>query len=205
MITKLLNTIKSAPRKNKYRVLFPVEGKFGEHLSVLCNTTSIPFKQITPMEMTLKGRKFLMKGESSVDGNWEATFYNDSDFEILKYIYNWILLIHNNDIRDDYISFGLNALGLPSENDLRSFKNDLSETMNRINDLINNPLKVFEINRKPLYQKDIIIQQLDENGEKIFETILLGAFPIAISPLDFDSSSSDASTITITFAYSDVR
>jgi hypothetical protein len=73
-----------------------------------------------------------------------------------------------------------------------------------IKDIIKNPTSLLNSGTNT-YQKDIKIEQLDNDGNVTFYSTLIGAFPINISTVELNDSNSEISETTITFAFSDIE
>lgn len=197
MINDLLSTIRSGARKNKYRLFLPVDGELGKDMDVLCHASSIPGRTITPTEVIIKGHKCQLLGETSLDGVWEATFYNTEGMEARHYFLNWMNDIHSNDLNAnvDYNPSAIAATIL-----------DVTRSFGKIKSIISDPVGEFfgTATHSPKYQRDIRIHQLDYNGNSSFGVKLIGAFPTSVGAIDLDDSSGELSTTTVVFSYSDI-
>ena len=205
-INDLISAVKTGLRKNKYRVLFPVDGQASSKMDVLCHTTTLPGRTLTPTEVIIKGKKVQIAGETSLEGTWEATFYNNREMEVRRYFTKWMEDIHSLGIADPNDGlFGLSGIN----NFISRVKDTISDVKNsveKIGDIINDPLgALFDDSNLPLYQRDITIQQLGNSDLDIpYQVTLIGAFPITIDAIDYDDSSGEVSTTTVTFSYTDI-
>ena len=66
--------------------------------------------------------------------------------------------------------------------------------------------EVFNINsyRRPWYMTEIVIEQLDHNGNTVSRTILHNAFISNVGPIDYSDEVGEVSTSSITFTYSGI-
>ena len=198
-INELVNVLKSGSRTNKYRILIPSDES--RTLDIICHSTSIPGRIITPVDVVIKGKKTQIVGESSLSGSWTATFYNDSQMSARKFFTEWIENLHSLDLN---VNSGLfKSVG----DTVRTINSNISSLKNAVNDIKNGNIAdiILERSQSPYYQKDITIQQLDGDGNPIFEVLITGAFPINIEDIQLDSSNSEISSTSITFAYTDVK
>jgi hypothetical protein len=56
----------------------------------------------------------------------------------------------------------------------------------------------------PWYQQEVIIQQLDNNGQPIAEAVLHNCFVTSVGEIEYSDESGDISTTTVTFSYSGI-
>lgn len=91
-INETLNIVKAGSRSNKYSVLYPV---FGNELDIICNATSSPGREISTVEVYVKGRKIQYAGEMADDGTWTMTIYNTPDLLHRRFFLKMIGGIHN--------------------------------------------------------------------------------------------------------------
>jgi len=200
MISEILDVVKSGARKNKYRVTVPTAGGLSRDIDILCHTTSLPGKTLTPTEMIVKGRKALIRGEMSFDGSWEMTIYNTEDMEARNYFLEWIDEVMNTNMDAQGLLGGLSVGGVSISEVSRA----ISGVGDILTNLSENPLSILG-GLQPSYQRDIKIEQLDYEGDTQAEATLIGAFPTSIGQVDYDDSTGEISTTTITFAYTDVQ
>jgi len=200
MITELLNSVASGARKNKYRVLLPVDGSLGKEMDILIHTTTLPGRTLTPVETVIKGHKVQLAGETSLESTWEATFYNTESLDARNHFIKWMTQVHNNDVDTSMPASGV--LG-----DIEGFVNDASAAVETTTALINDPLGTLfgGGGGSASYQKDITIQQLNYAGEKVAEVKLIGAFPTSVSALDYDDSTGEISTTSVIFNYTNIE
>lgn len=197
MINSLLTTVRSGARNNKYKVFIPVSSDSGRNMDVLCHATTLPGRIITPTEVIIKGHKCFLAGETSLDGVWEATFYNTEDMEERKYFINWMREIHEN---------SLPSTTQKDENSLMKIKSDIDKSFGILKNIISDPFKLFLDAGAimPYYQREIQIHQLDNNGNTSSFVSLIGAFPTSVSSIEYVDSAGEVSTTTITFNYNDI-
>jgi hypothetical protein len=192
MVNELVNIIKSGARTNKYRVTIPIiESEFSKDFDLTVFSTSFPSKTIVPVEVMIKGRKVQMRGETSLENTWDVTFYNTDNLEARKVILDWMNQIHRN------------KWDINQQNFLTDTLDSIKNVWDRVENIIEDPLNFFE-GGYIHYQRDIIVEQLDQNGDPIFGTVLIGAFPINVSTVELDDSISDISKTTVTFAFNDI-
>lgn len=198
MISELLSVIESGARKNKYRVTVSTLNGIDNDINTLCHAASLPGRNLTPTEVTVKGRKAQLRGETSYDGTWEMTIYNTENMEARDYFINWMVEVHNTNMNPDGFlgNFSVNGVSL---NQVASAVNSIS---NRVNNFVSNP---FGFGIAAPYQRDIKIEQLDNKGKETYEMYLRGAFPTSVGAVDYDDQAGEISTTTITFAYTDIE
>jgi hypothetical protein len=188
MIHELVNTLKEGARTNKYRLNLytPIADSIEQkELDILVTSTTMPSKTITPVEVFLKGKKVQIRGETNIENTWDVTVYNTSDMKIRENMLRWMDIVHYNKWK------GTPATGIKS-------------MVSGIKDVIKNPTSLLNSGTNT-YQKDIKIEQLDNDGNVTFYSTLIGAFPINISTVELNDSNSEISETTITFAFSDIE
>jgi hypothetical protein len=191
MISDLLSVLKEGARNNKYRVTVPnLLGDGGRTLDLLSTSASLPSKTITPVEVYIKGRKVQIRGETNLQNTWTVTFYNDTKMRERNNIIRWMNQIHSN--KWDANISNLQRAMAGFEGIIRGVKN-----------VLNNPLSL--LNSQASYSSDIIIEQLDANGDSVYTVTLVGAFPVEVSPVDFVAENGNVSTTTVTFAFTDIE
>ena len=200
VINNLINTLKNGARSNKYRVIIP-SSEMSRSLDVMCHTAALPGRIITPVDVVIKGKKTQIVGETSLSGSWTATFYNDSGMVARKYFTQWIEDMHSLNIRNE--NTAMNNLGNAAAGVLSEI-NSLKDAVKEVKAIANDPLQLLLSGNAPDYQKDIKVQQLDGEGNVIFEVTISGAFPINIEDVQLDDSTSEISSTAVTFAYSDI-
>jgi hypothetical protein len=129
----------------------------GRDLSLLCESTMIPGKQITTVEYALYGHS------TKIPTN---------------FIQEDVTCVFN--ITNDYY-----------------VKTVFDRWQNKVIDT-----KTYLLNYDKEYRLDIIIQQLDEKDKVIFETKLLGAYPISVQQIMLDNGADGATQkLSVTFSY----
>jgi len=208
-IGELLSNIRSGARSNKYRVLIPTnDNNLSRNMDILCNASNIPGRAITPIDITIKGKKTQIAGETSLEGTWSATFYNTNSMGIRIYFDNWIQDIHNLNVPEIQNNglLGLEALNT-AVRDVNSAINSFQRNVDRVSGVIKDPLGTLfgSGNVTPFYQRDITIQQLGTSDDDVpFDVTLLGAFPLSISSTEVSDNGEGISETEVTFAYSDI-
>jgi len=99
-IASLTKVLQSGARNNKYRIIHP---DFGEELDILCKASSMPGREISTVDIIVKGRKFQMAGDTADEGTWTFETYNTEDFLIRDYFSKMLYNIHSPHA-PDYIS-----------------------------------------------------------------------------------------------------
>jgi len=210
-INELLAVVSSGARRNKYRVLIPVtdDSNLSRNMDILCHSASIPGRALTPVDVIVKGRKAQLVGETSLESTWEAIFYNTTNMEVRDYFLDWMEDMHSLKTPDD--DNGGGVLGLDNLNKIvkagRGIAADATAALDQINGLIDDPINALfgDPSYTPEYQREITIQQLGSgNSNDTYQVNLIGAFPINIATVEFDDSTAEISTTTVTFAYSDI-
>jgi hypothetical protein len=192
MINQILDIVKSGARTNKYKITIPVvEAEYIRDFDFTIQSSSLPSRTITPVEVYVKGRKTQLRGETNLENTWDITFYNTDNMEARQVILDWMEEVHKN-------QYNMNNRGLISQgiNAIKSIGKGIGE-------LIDNPLSIFD-QGVISYQKDITIEQLDGKGDTMFTVTLVGAFPINVSSVELDDSVSDISKTSVTFAFTDI-
>jgi len=206
-ITDLIITANSGARKNKYRVLLPT-GELASNMDILCHSTSIPGRILTPVDVMIKGKKTQIVGETALDGNWEATFYNTKDMKVRNYFTEWMEEMHTLQMPTDPNNgvFGLEAIN-SSIASVKKVIADVENGINKVQSFIDDPINsLFGSSDSPDYQRNIVIQQLGSSDLDIsYEVTLIGAFPISIDNIDLDDSTAEISTTTVSFVYTDIK
>ena len=197
-ISELLNIVKSGARSNKYRLHLPVSN--GKDFDILCTTASLPGRNITPTEVWVKGKRAMISGETTWQSTWQLSFYNDENFIARYYFWIWMNIIHNpaefsalNFENSDLFDF----IGLSTGNDIyRDIKESISE---------NFQIKNISDVTKNNYQKDLIIEQLDFNGDAIHSYRIIGAFPTNVDDVQLHDQEGDVSQTSVTISYSNIE
>ena len=196
MITDLLNVLDSGARSNKYKVYIPMFDELGTDLDLLVQTASLPGKNLTPTEVVIKGRKCMLRGDMSFDGSWTMTFLNTEDMKARLYFLKWIDEISNTNMNTQGILGGLNVSGISVY--------DIANTINIGEQIAGNPLSLLG-GIQPTYQKDIKIEQLNSSGGGEMAVRLIGAFPVTVSPIEYNEVLGEVSSTSITFSYTDIE
>jgi hypothetical protein len=55
------------------------------------------------------------------------------------------------------------------------------------------------------YQKDIVVEQLDENGNGVHAYRLIGAYPVNVDDVQLNDSEGEVSQTNVTFAYTNIE
>jgi hypothetical protein len=188
MITDLISTLNQGARGNKYRVIIPLSES--KDLDILVKETTFPSKTITPVDIIIRGRKASLRGETNIENTWDITFYNKKDMFERKLLLDWLELVHTNQWN-------------PDAGYLENILSGADSIISGVNNAISNPLSLIS-GGLSTYQKDIIIEQLDADGNVTFSTTLIGAFPINISNINLTNEISEISTTSVTFAFTDL-
>ena len=199
-VSDILDVVKSGARKNKYRVTVPILGSLSNDIDILCHTATLPAKTLTPTELIMKGRKYMLRGEMTFDSSWEMTIYNTEDMQARKYFLQWIEDVMNTSMDAQGLLGGLSVGGISLGEASRAITGAVSIASN----LGENPLSLLG-GLQADYQRDIRVEQLNSNGEVEAQAILIGAFPTSVGAVDYDDSTGEVSTCTITFAYTDIQ
>ena len=200
MISTLLNTLQTGARANKYRVLVPMFNSLGEEIDILCQTASLPGKTLTPTEVILKGRKYLLRGEMSFDGSWEMTIVNTEDMEARNYFIDWMDEVHSTNMDSSGLLGNLTVAGVGLSEASRA----IGGAIDTISNIVSNPMSLLG-GIQASYQRDIKIEQLDHQGAVKSAVRLIGAFPTSVSAVEYNDATGEVSTTTITFAYTDIQ
>jgi len=200
-IKNLINTLKSGARSNKYRLLVPTI-EISRSLDVMCHAAALPGRVITPVDVTIKGKKTQIIGETSLSGSWTVEFYNDSEMVARRYFTQWMEDMHSLTLKnqgDGYFK-KLDTLSGLVLNEINSLKDAVKE----VKAIVKDPTQLLLSGVAPEYQKDIKIQQLGNSENVILEATIIGAFPINVEDIQLDDSTSEISSTSVTFAFSDV-
>lgn len=170
-------------------------------MDIICHSASLPGRVITPVDITLKGKKTQIVGETDLSNSWTATFYNDSEMKIRKYFTRWIESLHSLEYESGSGLFpSLGGIARAIKSNVRSLQRTVNSLKNNsLTNILNGQVEI------PYYQKDIIVQQLNGNNEPIFEVTILGAFPINIEDIALDSTNSELSSTSVTFSFTDIK
>jgi len=199
MINLLYNTVFSGARTNKYRIIIPLTPKslgtndLSRDINTLCQSTSMPGKAVTATEAFVKGRKVMLRGETSLDSTWTTTILNTSDMIIRTELLQWMHEVHKN----QWVPGGEDGL-------INDLAQGAKSVISGISNIVNDPMKFFT-DSGVRYQKDVTIEQLNEKGEVEFTTTLIGAFPTDVSTVDLEDGTGDISKTVVTFTFNDIR
>ena len=91
-IQETLGLIQAGARSNKYRILYPI---FSKDIDIICNASSTPGREVSTVDVFVKGRRYQLAGEMSDDGTWEMTIYNTPDLLHRRFFLKMIGGIHN--------------------------------------------------------------------------------------------------------------
>ena len=192
MIYKLMDTIKAGARTNKFRVTIPLISDLdSENFDIVVESTTLPSKTIVPTELTVRGRKVQMRGETSLENTWDVTFYNTEDMFCRYQMLLWMNLVHQNSWN-------------PSSGSISNILSGVDSVISGVSNLIQNPMSLFDAGSIK-YQRDIFVEQLDHEGKATFKTILVGAFPINVSNVELNNATGDVSKTSVTFAFTDLK
>lgn len=206
-INELVNSIGSGARNNKFRVMIPV-GDNGQTFDILCTGASLVGNTIVPVDIICKGRKYQMRGEVSYDGSWNAEIYNTNNMSERDFLLSWMNEVHNHKVYREGLLGSLNIAGVNIGNALAGVSAGINQAVNLAK---TNPLSLVGsvINGPgayPPYMRNIRVQMLDNNDEKVIsEVLLMGVFPKEVGAIDLTSEVGEVSKTTIVFAYSDVQ
>jgi|TARA_B100001996_G_scaffold369436_1_gene342855 hypothetical protein len=97
-------------RSNSFRVTITPPAGIATGIDVrrtsfLCKATTTPEITLGELELAYRGRKIMVAGDRDTTGDWETTFYADTDMMILNAIQRW-----NNGINDFDTNQGVNSL-----------------------------------------------------------------------------------------------
>ncbi len=173
-IRDTLHTLQSGARTNKYRILLR---DFGEDIDIVCNATTMPGRTLTTTEVFVKGRKYRLAAESEDEGTWEITFYNTPDLFHRRTFLSMLSNIHNFSI-PQYLG------GSGMSDDSSDFGSSLGVGGD--------------------YKQDVVIQQLDHEGEFIGEAIIHNAFVTTVGAIEFSDETQGISTTSVTFTWSGI-
>lgn len=194
-------------RKNRYLIEVPVPGSEGQKLNILCMATSLPERTIGTIDVYSKGRKYKVRGETEFPGTYNISIMDDSDMSIRKLFDAWADLVDQTAPREDGILgvLGNNAKGLAGSisgliNAANTFKSAFSVD-NGLSFVLNAFTGTYAA---PLYQTEVNIWQLDQNGNKVYGYQLQNAYPISVGTVELDDGEENTmSEFSIDFAYSE--
>jgi len=194
-------------RKSKYLLEVPVPGSNGKKLNILCRATSFPERTISSVPVYHLGRKYNMRAETTFAGTYNISVIDDSKMSIRELFDNWLSLVDQTKPKGDGLigkmGNGVNKL-LETVDGLVKAANTLKtsfETDNGMSFLLNS----FDGNSgHPIYQADINIWQLGNNGEKIYGYKFQNAYPTTLGTVELGDNNTDAlSEFSIDFTYSE--
>jgi hypothetical protein len=187
MIRELMDVLEDGARQNKYRVIIPGDGISSKDIDILVQSATLPGITITPVEVFIRGRKAQLRGETNLENTWDVTFYNTTNMEVRNMILEWMSTIHWNQWE-------------PGDG---GFLGQIDSLITSVQNVISNPLSLLS-KGMTTYQKDIFIEQLDNDESSTYKIGLVGAFPINVSAIDLEDETSDVSKTTVTFAFTDI-
>jgi len=203
MISELMSVIGDGARTNKYRVIVNLPDS--REIDILCQSTSLPGKTITPADVWYKGRRYQARGETQHNPSWSFTFYNQTDLKLRDEFWKWMNLVHNSKI--GYFGTIENFIPQHLLQDIKNGWGNINEFINDIGQVIDDPMNFltgYNGMLVPYWQNSVKIYQLDGNGNDTYNIELVGAFPIEISPIEYTDATGEISTTTITMAYTDI-
>lgn len=198
-------------RKNKYLIEIPVPGIQGQTINILCRSAGLPERNITTKSIWHKGRKYQVRGETDYVGTYDVSIVDDSEMKIRKMFDKWAKNVDNSKPVSEGILGGSFESGIGDAIDAAK---GIIQTANTIKGAIENPERIVDFflgyidSGKGLsaavYQTDINIWQLDNNGNKVYGYKLQNAFPqqIGIVTLD-DGDENTLSEFSVTFSFSE--
>ena len=202
-ITNLLQATMQISRANKYRVMLDVGDS--RTLNIMCTEASMNGLISTPVDVWYRGRKAQMRGESSFNQTWSITFYNNVDLSYRHKFIEWMRRIHHSKVQETgtlEAAVPAGALGA-----LKNAYGNISNAVNELSDTVNsgglNVLNMLAGTATPSYQGEVKIFQLNDNGEEAYHQTLTGLFPVEVSNIDYSDSSTELTTTTVTFAFTD--
>lgn len=135
-INEILHVIQAGSRANKYQILYPV---FGGEIDIVCHATTLPGREITPVDVFVKGRKIQYAGESTDEGTWSMTIYNTPDLLHRRFFLKMIGGIHSFNT-PDYITDngGLDASDISGSNSISAEGTARARSGGSINGLLGN-------------------------------------------------------------------
>ncbi len=192
-------------RKSKYLLEIPVPGVNGKKINILCKATSLPERNISNTPVFHLGRKYNIRAETTFVGVYTISIVDDSQMNLREVFDNWLSLVDQTKPMGDGLLSKIGSKNLlnitdgfvKSVNTLRtSF-----ETDNGMSFLLNS----FDNNSgHPIYQTDINIWQLSNDGKKIYGYKLQNAFPTGLGTVELsDEDTSTLSEFSIDFTYSE--
>ncbi len=104
------NLIGGGQRVNQFRVtITPPPGiAIGldvRRTSFLCTATTLPPIELGEVALKYRGRSIIMAGDRDTTGDWETTFFMDTDFMIMNALQRW-----SNGINDFDTNTGVNSM-----------------------------------------------------------------------------------------------
>jgi hypothetical protein len=209
-ISELQYVLNAGARTNKYRVIFPY---FGREFDIQVHEVTAPGAGIGVVDVYLKGREYKIAGDRGDTGELNMTFYNDPHLIIrnffLRYIQN-IQSYHtpdtiNAETISDYAhlisNIGANFIDelLNAGFGLIDFYNEIKYNLLNIKGFVSS---ITGNEMMPFYQTDIVIQQLNHDGDVVSETVYYNAFVSQVSELQYTDETGDISRTTLTINYS---
>jgi len=194
-------------RKSKYLLEVPVPGSNGKKLNILCRATSLPERTISTTSVFHLGRKYNMRAETTFAGLYNISVVDDSQMSLRQLFDNWLYLVDQTKPKNSSLigklGSGVSKL-MESVDGLVKAANTLKtsfETDSGMSFMIN----AFEgTSGHPIYQTDINIWQLGNNGEKVYGYKLQNAYPTTLGTVELDASDTGTlSEFSIDFTYSE--
>lgn len=182
-------------KKNNYMLEIPIPSVNGYAINILCQSASLPTRNIATTDMFHKGRKYTLRAETDYGGEYEITVLDDDSMSIRKSFDKWLENIDN--------SAPKSLLG-----DVLGVVDDITTVANAVAEGDIGFLFGLLLNNGPgsKYQTDITIWQLSSTGEKIYGYILQNSFPKSLGAIEYsDSSQHELCSYTINFAFSELK
>ncbi len=177
-------------RKSKYLLEIPVPSQNGKKINLLCQSTSLPERNISTVTTWHRGRKYMMRGETTFTSTYNISVLDDSEMSLRELFDGWLTLVDNTNPDASLLTNSFN-------NFQTSYEDDSSA---------NWQLKpVNSIAGETIYQADINVWQLSQRSEKIYGYKLQNAFPSSIGTVELDDSdNSTLSQFSLVFTYSEL-
>ena len=198
-------------RKNKYLIEIPVPGIEGRTLNILCRSAGLPERNISTTTIHHKGRKYQVRGETDYGSEYEISVLDDSDMKIRQIFDKWAEKVDKS--KPNNAGILGSAIDAASPGLLDNIKSGI-ELIGDVKDAVENPALMTDFFlgfidqggalSAALYQTDINIWQLNNEGDKVYGYTLQNAFPkqVGIVTLD-DGDENTMSEFSVTFAFSE--
>jgi hypothetical protein len=186
-------------------------------MDIQCHSAVSPGRSIGVVDVYLKGREYKVAGDRADSAQIRVSFYNDPNLIIRNFFLRFLAQIQDYNTPDtinaesirNYVNIASNVLDTGVLNTVYNSVIGSLDYFNQITYNLNNlvgfasGLTGNEIS--PFYQGDIVIQQLNHDGDVVSETVLMNAWTSEISDIEYNDETGEVSSTSLTINYTGTR